>query len=64
MRVEVIGPDFHKWVFGPPETEQVIRGNAGEWCRVAVRRKAAADTGLKAVGPMAETALRLARAYV
>ncbi len=50
-------------MFGPRETDQVIRGNAGEFCRVAVHRLAAADTGLKAIGDDAEIALRIIRAY-
>ena len=62
--IEVIGPDFAKYSFGPTDGGQVIRGSAGEWCRVAVQRLAAADTGLKATGEVAETALRVARAYV
>jgi hypothetical protein len=43
----------------------VIKGQAGEWCRVAVQRMDAADAdSLKAQGDIAETALRVARAYM
>ncbi len=63
IRVQLMGPKYVSWVFGPRETDQVIRGNAGEFCRVAVHRLAAADTGLKAIGDDAEIALRIIRAY-
>ncbi|HSF85543.1 MAG TPA: maleylpyruvate isomerase family mycothiol-dependent enzyme [Acidimicrobiia bacterium] len=63
IRVQVMGPKYASWVFGPRETDQVIKGHAGEFCRVAVHRMDAADTGLKAIGDYAETALRIMRAY-
>jgi len=65
VRIEVLGPQWSKWVFGPDDTDQVIKGQAGEWCRVAVQRMSAADApSLKAQGEIAETALRVARAYM
>jgi uncharacterized protein (TIGR03084 family) len=64
VRVEVVGPGYSRWVFGPDDTEQVIRGSAGDWCRVAVRRLDAADAeNLTATGEVAATALRVARAF-
>lgn len=65
VRIEVLGPQWSKWVFGPEDTDQVIKGQAGEWCRVAVRRMDASDAdSLKAQGDVAETALLVARAYM
>lgn len=63
IRVEVMGPLYAAWRFGPEDTDQVIKGMAGDWCRVVVQRQDASETGLKAVGEHAEKALRLARAY-
>jgi uncharacterized protein (TIGR03084 family) len=63
IRVEVMGPKYQAWRFGPEDTDQVIRGMAGDWCRVVVQRQDPADTGLKAVGEHAERALEIARAY-
>ncbi len=63
IRVQVMGPKYASWVFGSRETDQVIKGHAGEFCRVAVHRLDVADTGLKAIGDYAETALRVVRAY-
>lgn len=63
IRVEVMGPLYAAWRFGPEDTDQVIKGMAGDWCRVAVNRQDASDTGLKAVGEFAEKALEIARTY-
>jgi len=63
IRVEIMGPLYAAWRFGPEDTDQVIKGMAGDWCRLVVQRQVAQDTGLKAVGEYAETALRIARAY-
>jgi len=63
IRVELMGPKYATWRFGPEDTDQVIKGMAGDWCRVVVLRQAATDTGLTAVGDYAETALKVARAY-
>ena len=63
IRVEVMGPLYAAWRFGPEDTDQVIKGMAGDWCRLVVQRQTAEDTGLKAVGDFAETALQIARTY-
>lgn len=63
IRVEVMGPLYAAWRFGPEDTDQVIKGMASDWCRVVVRRAAPEETGLKAVGVDAEKALTIARAY-
>ena len=43
----------------------MIKGQAGEWCRVAVQRMDAGKAkSLKAQGEVAEMALRVARAYM
>lgn len=65
VRVEVIGPGYAKWVYGPLDTDQVIKGPAGEWARLAVRRIKRKDAkGLKAIGEVAEQALEVVRAPV
>ncbi|HHC07825.1 MAG TPA: maleylpyruvate isomerase family mycothiol-dependent enzyme [Actinobacteria bacterium] len=63
IRVEVMGPRYQAWRFGPEDTEQVIRGKAGEFCRVAVHRQTVEETTLKAIGEDAEVALRVLRCY-
>ena len=65
IRVELVGPGYARWVFGPAESDQVVRGQAADWCRLVVRRLPAAQAeNLTATGEVAPTALRVARAYV
>ncbi|MEA2024503.1 MAG: maleylpyruvate isomerase family mycothiol-dependent enzyme [Actinomycetota bacterium] len=63
IRVEVMGPKYSAWRFGSEETDQVIRGMAGDWCRVIVQRQDASETGMKAVGESAERGLEIARVF-
>ena len=63
IRLELSGPAYTRWIFGP-ESDQLIKGSAGEWCRIAVRRMAPKDAqNLTAVGELAETALRVVRTF-
>lgn len=65
VRVEVMGPGYAKWVFGPSDTDQVIKGPAGEFARLAVRRIKRKDAkNLKPTGDVAEIALDVVRAYI
>jgi uncharacterized protein (TIGR03084 family) len=64
VRVEVIGPGYAKWVYGPAETNQVIKGSASDWARVAVRRTKPEATRLKYEGEYARKALQVAKAYL
>jgi uncharacterized protein (TIGR03084 family) len=63
IRVELMGPKYSRWVYGPEEAENIVKGIAGDWCRVSVRRVDASKTGLKAIGDAAEVALKIVRAY-
>jgi uncharacterized protein (TIGR03084 family) len=63
IRVELMGPRYARWVYGPQDAQNVIKGIAGEWCRVAVDRLDAGDSSLKAMGEAAETALRVVSMY-
>jgi uncharacterized protein (TIGR03084 family) len=64
VRCELTAPDGASvWEFGPLEAESAIAGGAGDFCRVAARRLAPADSGLTASGPHGATALRLIRTY-
>ncbi|MDH3193941.1 MAG: maleylpyruvate isomerase family mycothiol-dependent enzyme [Acidimicrobiia bacterium] len=60
VRVEVMGPKYSKWVFGPTDSDQLIRGQAADWCRVAVGFIQPEDAPtIKTEGDMAATALEL-----
>jgi uncharacterized protein (TIGR03084 family) len=52
-----------RWQYGPPDAGSVISGPAGEFCRVAAQRLAAAESGLTASGPHGAEALRVLRTY-
>jgi uncharacterized protein (TIGR03084 family) len=64
IALDLVAPDGSPWRYGPSATADVIRGEAGEWCRVVTRRCRAADTSLQAGTPLAALALQVARAYL
>ncbi len=65
IRLEVLGPQYSKWVFGPDSTDQMIKAQAGEWARLAVGRIDLADCdSIKTTGDVAERALQLVRAHL
>lgn len=63
IRLELMGPRYARWVYGPEDAADVIKGIAGEWCRIAVHRLDYGATSLKAEGENAETALKVVRTY-
>ena len=63
LRIELRAPQYKKWSFGPDEASNLITGMAGDFCRVAVQREKAANTGLEAEGELAHTALRVVRTF-
>ncbi len=64
VRVEVIGPGYAKWVYGPADAENVIKGSASDWARVAVKRLKPEKTRLKLTGEGAEIAVQVVQAYL
>jgi uncharacterized protein (TIGR03084 family) len=66
LRLELTAPDgVTLWQFGADDAPQVVRGAAGEWARLSVRRLALADVRtLTADGPLAEAALEVTKAYL
>lgn len=65
LRVELMGPNYTKWIFGPEDAPNYIKGRAGEWCRVAAGRLHPDKAeSLVAEGKVAEIALTAARTYI
>jgi uncharacterized protein (TIGR03084 family) len=64
VRVEVIGPGYSKWVYGPEDADNLIKGSAGDWARLAVRRTTFDQTRLKVSGDAAEIAVQVVKAYL
>lgn len=60
---ELDGPTGEAWCFGSPDAATVVRGSAGDFCRVGARRLDAASSGLEAEGPQGALALALLRNY-
>jgi uncharacterized protein (TIGR03084 family) len=56
--------DDGTWLLGPDDADNVITGDALEFCRLGIRRVARADTSLKGVGPLADAALNNLRAFL
>jgi uncharacterized protein (TIGR03084 family) len=63
VRCELVGPNGDEWLLGPDNVDSVIRGPAGEFCRVGAQRLRPEQTSLVAVGPHALEALRVLRNY-
>jgi uncharacterized protein (TIGR03084 family) len=63
VRCVLTGPQGEQWAYGPSDAPTTIRGQAGEFCRVAVRRLAPEQTQLRAEGPQAAAALAHLRTY-
>jgi uncharacterized protein (TIGR03084 family) len=62
IRVELVGPSYARWAFGPEGSDQVIRGQGGDWCRLAVGHTTKVGT-LTAGGDLAERALSIVRIF-
>lgn len=64
VRVEVIGPGYAKWIYGPEDTGDLIKGSASDWARVVVRRAQPKDVRLKVTGDAAAQAVEVAQAFL
>jgi uncharacterized protein (TIGR03084 family) len=60
---ELTGPSGEVWTFGPTGAPSVIRGAAGEFCRVGAQRLRPEASHLITEGPYASEALRVLRTY-
>lgn len=63
VRVELTGPDGDLWRMGPDGAEDVVRGDAQQFCLVLTRRRHVSDTDLTAEGASAKEWLRVGQTY-
>lgn len=63
VRCELTGPNGDVWLYGPDDADSVIRGPAGDFCRVGAQRIGPDRTALTTSGPHATAALRVLRNY-
>lgn len=68
VRLELTAPSGDAWTFGPPGqtgAPTVIRGTAGDWCRIVARRDRDGSAGrLEGSGPDAANAIEHGRAFL
>ena len=64
LRLELTSPSGANWTYGDSDASQAITGSAAHWCRVATRRMDAEHSDLIATGPLAQSVLTVARAYL
>jgi len=66
LRVELVAPDGSSaWSYGPSDTRGLVRGPAGDWCRVVTHRlRAPQRARLEPRGSVAVQALTVARAFL
>jgi uncharacterized protein (TIGR03084 family) len=62
VRVELVGPDGERWVWGASDT-QVVRGRALDFCLVVTQRRHVADSGLAVTGDAARAWMAVAQAF-
>lgn len=63
VRVELTAPDGSSWRLGPEEAEQVVLGDAEEFCLVLTQRRHVDDTELRAHGDAAREWLLIGQAF-
>ncbi|GAA1074858.1 TIGR03084 family metal-binding protein [Nocardiopsis metallicus] len=63
VRVELTAPDGGLWLMGADGAEDVVRGDAEEFCLVLTRRRHVADTSLTAEGAAAREWLEVGQTY-
>jgi len=63
LRIELVLPSGAPWSQGPEDAENRISGQAGEFCRVAVRRRHWQDMNLEIEGDEAGRYIEIAQTY-
>jgi uncharacterized protein (TIGR03084 family) len=63
LRLELRLPSGSPWSQGPEDAKDIIRGQAGEFCRVAVRRRHWQDTSLYIEGDEARRFIEIVQTY-
>ena len=59
VRVEVIGPQYYKWVYGEEQSPHHINASASDRARLVVNRLTPAETTLRGSSTAAERAIEM-----
>ena len=63
VRVELTAPSGDLWTWGPEATDNLVKGQAEDFCLVVVQRRHLADTDLSVTGEVAKEWMLLCQAY-
>ena len=63
VRVEVIGPQYYKWVYGEEQSPHHINASASDRARLVVNRLTPAETTLRGSSTAAERAIEMVSLY-
>jgi uncharacterized protein (TIGR03084 family) len=63
VRVELRSPDRELWAWGPDDAQDVVSGNAIDFCLVVTQRRHPDDMRLEVHGPVAEQWIAIAQAF-
>ncbi len=63
VRVELAAPSGGTWTWGPEDAEDVVRGDAEDFCLVVTQRRHRQDTGIETVGPLAAEWMSIAQCF-
>ncbi|MFV2000394.1 MAG: TIGR03084 family metal-binding protein [Acidimicrobiia bacterium] len=63
VRVSLTAPSGNRWLWNEESTENVVSGDAEDFCLVVTQRRHVSDTGLECTGLVAEQWMSIAQAF-
>ncbi len=63
VRVDLAGPSGDRWVWNAETHDDIVRGDAEDFCLVVTQRRHVSDTGLDITGPVARQWMEIAQAF-
>lgn len=63
VRVELAAPSGDTWTWGPDDADNIVRGDALDFCLLATQRRHRSQVSLEAVGSLADEWLDIAQAF-
>jgi uncharacterized protein (TIGR03084 family) len=65
LRLELTSPSGGTWHLGPEQAPSIVRGPAGDWCRLATHRlRPPARSTLRCEGALAQSSVQVVRAFL
>ncbi len=63
VRVSLAAPSGNRWSWNEDSTQNIVSGDAEDFCLVVTQRRHIEDTGLEVTGPVAEEWMSIAQAF-